>query len=274
VVFDLTELVTISKLDTGNRYQSIQVITEDQYTNVVVHDPGEYTLTQDEIGTRYAGVQFRTFKSPNRDQHSLEQRRDARQTLGPGVAVAGTSLRTLLYTYGDVNEVHPVNFLIGIAVEWHGLSAYENLYLSVVPDQNDGKTTCVLTVKNVPVGVFWDVSVYNSSAMCRHDDEVNVLLIRIVEDIVMRVSSTNSTCRFNSPFFRFFYNGVCGLFPRFSSLSMKLSKPENPSPTPDTDAGWSTITRTWSVAPCTSARLSAISTAGLAASLPSVGRSI
>ena len=48
-VFDLTTPLTITKPDTGKRFQSMQVVNEDQYTPMVVYKPGKYTLTQDKI---------------------------------------------------------------------------------------------------------------------------------------------------------------------------------------------------------------------------------
>ncbi|WP_440008960.1 DUF1254 domain-containing protein [Halomicrococcus sp. SG-WS-1] len=49
-VFDLTEPVTITKPDTGDRYQSMNVQNEDQYVKMSVTDPGKYTIKQDLIG--------------------------------------------------------------------------------------------------------------------------------------------------------------------------------------------------------------------------------
>ena len=59
-VFDLTTPVTITKPDTGKRFQSMQVVNEDQYTPMVVYKPGKYTLTKDKMGTRYVFVVVRT----------------------------------------------------------------------------------------------------------------------------------------------------------------------------------------------------------------------
>jgi hypothetical protein len=55
-VFDLTTPVTITKPDTGDRFQSFQIIDEDQYTSEVVYKPGKYTFTREDIGTRYVSV--------------------------------------------------------------------------------------------------------------------------------------------------------------------------------------------------------------------------
>ena len=51
-VFDLTTPVTITKPDTGDRFQSMQVINGDGYTPMVVYKPGKYTLAQENVGTR------------------------------------------------------------------------------------------------------------------------------------------------------------------------------------------------------------------------------
>jgi len=64
-VFDLTDPVTITKPDAGDRYQSMVVLNEDQYVKQFAYEPGEYTLRRDEIGTRYAAVLVRTFVDPN-----------------------------------------------------------------------------------------------------------------------------------------------------------------------------------------------------------------
>ncbi len=105
-IFDLTAPITITKPDTGKRFQSMQVINEDEYTTMVKYKPGTYTLTKDKIGTRYVLVLFRTlvdssnpadikkvnaiqdrikvkqdkigkFEIPNWDQKSQDRLRDA-----------------------------------------------------------------------------------------------------------------------------------------------------------------------------------------------------
>jgi hypothetical protein len=64
-IFDLTTPVTIVKPDTGKRFQSMLVINEDQYNPLVAYEAGSYTLTQENVGTRYVAVLFRTFMDPN-----------------------------------------------------------------------------------------------------------------------------------------------------------------------------------------------------------------
>ncbi len=64
-VFDLVEPVTIVKPDSPDRFQSLLVISQDQYNPVLKNGGGEVTLSIDTVGTRYAMVLFRTFADPN-----------------------------------------------------------------------------------------------------------------------------------------------------------------------------------------------------------------
>ena len=64
-MFDLSEPVTITLPAGDGRFQSMQVINQDHYTVAVEHDPGRYTLTREQVGTRYAAVLIRTFMDPN-----------------------------------------------------------------------------------------------------------------------------------------------------------------------------------------------------------------
>jgi hypothetical protein len=182
-VFDLTEPATITKPDTGDRYQSMVVLNEDQYVKMFNYDPGEYTLTQNEIGTRYACVLARTFVDPNdpddietaqrlQDEIAVSQDsvgtfeipnwdRQTREELFDALATVGKTMDDLRGVYGDIDEVDPVKFLLG-SVGPFGFPASETFYLSRIPDQNDGVTPHTLTVKDVPVDGFWSITVYNS----------------------------------------------------------------------------------------------------------------
>lgn len=181
--FDLTEPVTITKPDTGDRYQSMVVINEDQYLKMVEYEPGEFTLTKDEIGTRYTGVLVRTFVDPNDPddvetahgfQDALEVSQDSvgtfeipnwdRQShkeLFDALVTIGKTMDDFGGAYGDVDEVNPVKFLLA-SVTPFGFPESEVVFLSRVPEQNDGETPHTLTVQDVPVDGFWSVTVYNS----------------------------------------------------------------------------------------------------------------
>ncbi len=183
-VFDLTTPVTITKPDTGDRFQSMQVVNQDEYVPIpVAYKPGSYTLTQDKIGTRYALVIFRTFVNaadpadikkanalqdqikvkqaskgtfeiPNWDQASQDRLRDA-------INVLASTMKSFRDSFGTKEEVDPIAHLLGAASGWGGNPAKDATYLNVVPQMNDGKTPYTLTVKDVPVDGFWSISLYN-----------------------------------------------------------------------------------------------------------------
>ncbi len=64
--------VTITLPDGGKRFISMQVISEDHYTPMVVYEPGRTTLTKDIVGTRYVFVAVRILVDPN-DPNDLTQ---------------------------------------------------------------------------------------------------------------------------------------------------------------------------------------------------------
>ncbi|WP_458210936.1 DUF1214 domain-containing protein [Haladaptatus sp. NG-SE-30] len=183
-VFDLTEPVTITKPDSGDRYQSMNVQNEEQYGKMCVYDPGQYTITQDMVETRYAGVEIRTFVDPD-NPDDLEQVRKLQDEIAVDQSSAGSfeipnwdpqsfeeinnALKTVALTvdnlsdaFGDIGEVDPVKFFIASTAGWTGVpEPSEAVILTETPAKNDGQTPYELTVKNVPVDGFWSVSVYN-----------------------------------------------------------------------------------------------------------------
>ena len=180
-VFDLTEPVTITKPETNGRYQSMLVQNEDQYLKLSTTRPDKYTITRENAGTRYIGVNFRTFVDPNdpADVRAVQQLQDQ---IVVEQASAGSfeipnwdphsyrriddAFRVLYYTmddwshaFGDVDQVDPVKFYVASASGWTGVpEPTEALILQGTPSQNDGKTPHALTVREVPVDGFWSVS--------------------------------------------------------------------------------------------------------------------
>lgn len=167
-VFDLTEPVTITKPETGGRYQSMLVQNEDQYLKLSTTRPGKYTITRAQAGTRYIGVNLRTFVDPN-DPVDVRQVQELQNEIVVEQASAGSfeipnwdrqsyrsvdaAFRTLYYTmddwsnaFGDVDQVDPVKFYVASASGWTGVpEPSEALILQGAPSRNDGKTPHTLT---------------------------------------------------------------------------------------------------------------------------------
>lgn len=182
-VFDLTEPVTITKPDTGERFQSIQIINEDQYTPMVVYKPGEYTLTQKDIGTRYVFVAVRTLVDSEDQQdvkavNAIQQQLKAQQKsvglfeipnwdaasqdeIRAALKVLSATMEDYNGAFGSKDDVNPVKFLFASATGWGGNPQKDATYMGVTPEKNDGKTPYVLNVKDVPVEGFWSISLYN-----------------------------------------------------------------------------------------------------------------
>src|SRR4051794_23403759 len=61
IIFDLdASPATISLPDSGSRFMSLQVISQDHHTTQVAYNAGNYTLSREMVGTRYALVGIRT----------------------------------------------------------------------------------------------------------------------------------------------------------------------------------------------------------------------
>ena len=135
--FDHTVPVTILKPDSGGRFQSMMVINQDHSMLPVEHGAGEFTLTKEKVGTRFAIVIFRTFVNandpqdikatnvmqdkisvrqkstgkfeiPDWDEASLKKVRDAINVL----ASTRTSTRGM---FGDKAKHDPISHLLGTA---------------------------------------------------------------------------------------------------------------------------------------------------------------
>ena len=186
MILDLSTPAVLTKADVGDRYQSILVLNEEHFAQNVFYEPGEYTLTQEDMGSRYVVVIARTLvdvedpedlalaiaaqdglkvkqadigqlELPNWDQAALEEMRDALKVLGKYLPSRDQS-------YGaSIEEVDPVAYLIGASDAWGGWHPSNATYLTFFPSMNDGDTAHVLTLNDVPSGpgAFWSISVYD-----------------------------------------------------------------------------------------------------------------
>lgn len=184
VLFDLEAgPVTVTLPDAGDRFMSMQVITEDHYVPEVIYTAGSHTFTGEDIGTRYVALPLRILVNPNDPAdldavHALQDAVTVQQD-SPGSfeipdwdPVSQKQVRDALIAlfatlpdskgmFGPEGEVDPVRRLIGAAAAWGGNPEKDALYLTVNPPQNDGTIVHRLTVPDVPVDGFWSVTVYN-----------------------------------------------------------------------------------------------------------------
>lgn len=184
-VFDLDAgPVTITLPDAGDRFMSMQVFDEDEYTPEVVYTAGKHAYDKDKIGTRYMMLGIRIFVDPANPQdldtvHRLQDQIKTEQA-GPGKfetpqwdQASQDTVRNALLTlaatlpdtrrsFGPKGHVDQVRHLITAASAWGGNPEQDALYLNVTPPQNDGQVDYRLHVKDVPVDGFWSVSVYNA----------------------------------------------------------------------------------------------------------------
>lgn len=184
-VFDLDAgPVTIVLPDAGGRFRSMFAISEDEYVPMVAYDAGAYTLTKEQIGSRYVLVGLRTLVDPGSSEdlatvRALQDASEVRQA-SPGrfevpnwdtesqkavrqalISLSGT-LPDMRRAFGSKDEVDPIRHFIAAASAWGGNPDKDAIYLNVVPAENDGLKRYRLTVKDVPVDGFWSISVYNA----------------------------------------------------------------------------------------------------------------
>ena len=193
-VFDLTTPVTITKPDTGDRFQSMIVINQDHYVKMVEHNPGEYILNQDNMGTRYVMVLFRTLvdeskpgdiEKANKIQEEIKIKQDSKGTLDGlpdwdqkslnevrKVLIKISSLTSNTKgAFGDEDEVDPLRHLLATAYAWGGSPPTATTFILKTPEDNDANTPYTLTIdEEIPVDGFWSVTVYNKEGFLEKNE--------------------------------------------------------------------------------------------------------
>jgi hypothetical protein len=183
LILDLTTPATFTLPQTNGRYQSAMVVNGQGYV-YVEKDPGDYTLTEDEVGSRYALVAFRTgvniqdpedvaqaqalqaklsvsqaktgeYVQPN--QWDLEQMMALRAAYNEERNETGVKSESL---FGRPGEVTPEQNNMGVAVGIGGLPKEGAVYLFYTPSSSEPQT---LTLNDVPNGdnAFWSLTVYD-----------------------------------------------------------------------------------------------------------------
>jgi len=189
-VLDLSEPAFIIMPETGGRYQSLHVISQDHYS-YAESEPGRHEITEDKVGTRYAYIIVRTFVDaddpedvaeanalqdeirvegggdgpldvPNWNTEQMLAAREALNTLGK----LGISTSRAL---GMKDEVDPIDHLVLAASGWGGLPEKYAFYILGSVPEPDG-SPYVLNVGDVPVDGFWSVTVYGADGFIHEND--------------------------------------------------------------------------------------------------------
>jgi hypothetical protein len=193
-VFDLDAgAVTITLPDSDGRFRSMFTVNEDEYVPAVTYDAGSYTISKDQIGTRYVLVGLRTLVDPeNSDDvaavHALQDAVKVSQadpgrfevpnwdpmsqkTVREALITLSSTLPDMRRAFGRKEDVDPIRHFIAAASAWGGNPEKDAIYLNVTPAQNDGKTIYKIAVKDVPVDGFWSISVYNAQGYFEKNEQ-------------------------------------------------------------------------------------------------------
>lgn len=184
VILDLSQPVQITLPESDGRFQSMLAISQDHYAFVEA-TPGTYDLTEENVGTRFAFILFRTFvdaadaedlnkahaaqdgivlsgggngpfEAPDWDMESLVEARKAVNDLASAVGFDAAN------AFGRKDEVDPIDHLVGAIAGWAGQPASTASAVIASVDANDGETPHAITVSDVPVDAFWSITVYNA----------------------------------------------------------------------------------------------------------------
>lgn len=192
-VFDLDAgPVTVTLPDTGGRFMSMQVFDQNHYTHGVYYEPGTYTFTREEIGTRYVFPGIRILADPEdakdlKAVHELQDKITDQQPGGPGkfeipnwdgasrdktrsiILQLAAALPDTRGMFGARDKVDPIRHFIGSAMGWGGNPEEDALYLNRTVAKNDGKTVYKVKIADVPVKGFWSISIYDAKGFFRQN---------------------------------------------------------------------------------------------------------
>ncbi|BDU25736.1 DUF1254 domain-containing protein [Flavobacterium sp. GSB-24] len=174
-IFDLSSPLSITLPQTKGRFISMMVINEDSYIRVF-YEPGNYTLTRENVGTRFIHITIRTLADPNSPEDNkivtaiqesivVKQASTGKLEIPDWDEESLTKTRNLLLAlakdlpnskaaFGTEWEVTQVRQLLGTAGGYGGNPEKDAIYLNLNPPKDDGVTAYTLTLKDVPVDAF------------------------------------------------------------------------------------------------------------------------
>jgi hypothetical protein len=190
VTVDLTEDAVLTMPETNGRYQSAWLITDEHYNPMAFVEPGTYTLTQENVGSRYVMIAMRTqvnvadpadlaIVHEIQDQLRLEQKdkgafvpsanwdmeevlamRAKYQEIGKAEGITSEQM------FGKKGEVPLKEHNVGTAMGWGGLTAERAVYPGIYAESVEPQT---LTLKDVPAGAFWSITIYDAEGYPQGD---------------------------------------------------------------------------------------------------------
>ena len=190
LVLDLTQPATITMPDVGGRYQTAWVISEEHYNPFAFDKPGEYVLTEENVGTKYAIVIFRTqaniqdpkdmkasdlamdgiqvtqkdrgeFKASHQwDMDDILAWRAKYQQMQKDKKITSDNM------FGKKGERTLEEHNVGTAFGWGGMTPEQAVYPIYYPETSDPQT---FTIKDVPVRAFWSITVYGEDGFVKTD---------------------------------------------------------------------------------------------------------